>query len=203
MFSTSRAKPKKFCACLLTQRLPVSPGVCVRMTKGDLGARCWQSRVWRHAAIWPCTRPPVPPKRCLLHPNFFFLLLLLLCNSRRVLFSRSSRHHLFPSFFTCDLYQKVHDQVILPVSSPKEKAMICGLRELIIRALFFLSAFRTFWQYDQIEDKSLLWVLEETSKSLWAKGGKFGRGIFHKEKSSVSVVHTFCFGIVLVIIWYL
>lgn len=91
MFSTSRAKPKKFCACLLTQ--PSPPGIGQKGDLPDVGSRESGGMLTSGRA----TRPPCSSmEKMLTAPDILFYVFLI-CSSRRVLFSRSSRHHRFPS----------------------------------------------------------------------------------------------------------
>lgn len=133
MFSTSRAKPKKFCACLLTRR---PPGIG---QKGTWGTRCRQSRVWRHADIWSCHATPPPLVslwKMLTAPDFFFFFNLLLQQSKGA-FQEALDIIVFLLQMRC--VSKVHGQVILPALWGKEKGMIYGLRALIIVCSYSLS----------------------------------------------------------------
>ena len=153
MFSTSRAKPKKFCACLLTQRLPVSPGVCVQMTKGtgvpDVGSR-------ESGGMLPSGRARDPlflRKDVYCTRWFFFLLLLLVCSSRRVLFQGA-----LDSIFSFLLHMRSVSKSARASYPPgfvrKRKGNDIRAARAHHRLVFFFSAFRRFYQCDLIGDKT-------------------------------------------------
>lgn len=125
MFSTSRAKPKKFCACLLTQ--PSPPGIGQKGDLPDVGSRESGGMLTSGRA----TRPPCSSmEKMLTAPDIPFLCFFNLQQSKGAFFKELSTSSF--SFFRCDVYQKCTGQVILPAFEEKKRRMIYGLRALII-----------------------------------------------------------------------